>query len=148
MRMIRKRSDNLSITYTVMPQTGVAMQSRASDFGAASIQPPTQPAAAIAAAARPARHRHRLPAAAHQLDWNTLQLVWAAAHTPKRRRCATLIIMLIQRPPHGSGSAPVMAALDIHPVLPALTECRYLNSNQLTGTLPEEWSALASLNKL
>jgi hypothetical protein len=41
-----------------------------------------------------------------------------------------------------------MDALDIHPVLPALTECRRFDYNQLTGTLPEAWSALASLNVL
>jgi hypothetical protein len=29
-----------------------------------------------------------------------------------------------------------------------MTECRNLFNNQLTGTLPEAWSALASLNEL
>jgi hypothetical protein len=51
-------------------------------------------------------------------------------------------------PPTGSGSAPVMAAHDIHPVPCALTECRNFDFNQLGGTLPEAWSALASLNTL
>jgi hypothetical protein len=41
-----------------------------------------------------------------------------------------------------------VALIDTHSVSCTWSECRYLQNNQLTGTLPAAWSALAGLNAM
>jgi hypothetical protein len=37
---------------------------------------------------------------------------------------------------------------DVKPIVCALAQCRRLYDNQLTGTLPAAWSAMASLGEM
>ena len=76
-----------------------------------------------------------------------MQLLWAVPYIlPHRAPMITLIV--------GSAIASasaVQAALGLTSTLwcvGALTWCRYLHSNQLTGSLPAAWSALASLQQM
>ncbi len=141
------------------------MQTRASDLGAASSHPhslqqpllqllPAKPALAIACLQQHISTSILVEHTAAGVGCTYMRQAPSLRHTDNHADPAA---------PTGSGSTPVMAALDIHPVPCALTACRSIANNgnpgiacvfnwcnnlNLKGTLPAAWSALASLNTL